>query len=217
MEKARDRDGRHDHRAYYEMAALTELSNAVRAGSRWDEGTTSSSDGMRMSLGVSSFYADANPHYGFGKGATIYRFTSDQGTAFAVQVVPTNSRDALHVIDGILHHGTDLAIHEHYTDTAGYTDQIFGLTHLLGFRFAPRLRDVGEARFYTSGKPKDFPKIQALLRGPLNRKVIRENYDEVLRVAYSIRTGVVPGALIMGWNTLIFSENTNSTISRSRH
>ena len=74
---------------------------------------------MWMSLGVSSLYVDANPHYGFGKGATIYRFTSDQGTACAVQVVTTNSRDALHVIDGILHHETDLAIHEHYTDTAG--------------------------------------------------------------------------------------------------
>ena len=167
-----------------------------------------------MSLGVSSLYADANPHYGFGKGATIYRFTSDQGTVCAVQVVTTNSRDALHVIDGILHHETDLAIHEHYTDTAGYTDQIFGLTHLLGFRFAPRLRDVGEARFYTSGNPKDFPKIQALLRGPLNRKVIRENYDEVLRVAYSIRTGVVPGALIMGKLGSYARQNSVATALR---
>jgi len=32
---------------------------------------------MRMQLGVSSLHADANPHYGTGKGATIYRFTSD--------------------------------------------------------------------------------------------------------------------------------------------
>lgn len=196
------------------QATLVNFHHRLPLASTWGEGTTSSSDGMRMSLGVSSLYADANPHYGFGKGATIYRFTSDQGTAFAVQVVTTNSRDALHVIDGILHHETDLAIHEHYTDTAGYTDQIFGLTHLLGFRFAPRLRDVGEARFYTSGNPKDFPKIQALLRGPLNRKVIRENYDAVLRVAYSIRTGVVPGALIMGKLGSYARQNSVATALR---
>ncbi|WP_420708910.1 Tn3 family transposase [Bacillus sp. REN16] len=32
------------------------------------DGTTSSSDGMRMQLGASSLHADANPHYGTGKG-----------------------------------------------------------------------------------------------------------------------------------------------------
>ncbi|QOH60464.1 hypothetical protein DI243_03130 [Paenibacillus polymyxa] len=37
------------------------------------------------------------------------------------------------VSNGLLHHETDLAIEVHYTDTAGYTDQVFGLTHLLGF------------------------------------------------------------------------------------
>ncbi|GIN96005.1 hypothetical protein J6TS1_18750 [Siminovitchia terrae] len=30
-----------------------------------------------MQLGVSSLHADTNPHYGTGKGATVYRFTSD--------------------------------------------------------------------------------------------------------------------------------------------
>lgn len=48
------------------------------------------SDGMRMQLGVSSLYADANPHYGTGKGATIYRFTSDQFPAYYTKVIHTN-------------------------------------------------------------------------------------------------------------------------------
>ncbi len=43
----------------------------------------------------------------------------------------------MHVIDGLLHHESELSIEEHYTDTAGYNDQVFGLSHLLGFRFAP--------------------------------------------------------------------------------
>lgn len=97
---------------------------------------TSSSDGMRVQVGVSSLHADANPHYGTGKGTTIYRFVSDQFSSFYTKVINTNARDAVHVIDGLLHHETDLHIEEHYTDTAGYTDQVFGLTNLLGFRFA---------------------------------------------------------------------------------
>jgi TnpA family transposase len=87
-----------------------------------------------------------------------------------------------------LHHETDLAIEEHYTDTAGYTDQVFALSHLLGFRFAPRLRDLADAKLFTIAKQlDDFPKIEKLFRGKISMKLIRENYDDVLKLAHSIR------------------------------
>jgi hypothetical protein len=31
-------------------------------------------DGMRIQVGVSSLQTEANPHYGTGKGTTMYRF-----------------------------------------------------------------------------------------------------------------------------------------------
>ena len=73
------------------------------------------------------------------------------------------------VNDGLLHHETDLAVEEHYTDTAGYTDQVFSLTHLLGSRFAPRLRNLSDSKLYTIKKPSDFPKLEKLLREHLFR------------------------------------------------
>ena len=39
---------------------------------------------------------------------------------------------------------------EHYTDTGGATEHVFGLCHLLGFRFAPRLRDLADRRLYVA-------------------------------------------------------------------
>lgn len=102
------------------QAILVNFHHKLQLSSYWGDGTTSSSDGMRMQLGVSSLHADANPHYGTGKGATIYRFTSDQFSSYYTKIIHTNSRDAIHVLDGLLHHETDLNIEEHYTDTAGY-------------------------------------------------------------------------------------------------
>ncbi|UMY57388.1 transposase [Paenibacillus peoriae] len=61
-------------------------------------------------MGVSTLHGDANPHYGTGKRATIYRFVSNQFSIFYTKVINTNTRDAVHVIDGLLHHETDLAI-----------------------------------------------------------------------------------------------------------
>lgn len=141
------------------QAVLVNFHHKLKLSSYWGDGTTSSSDGMRMQLGVAALHADANPHYGTGKGATIYRFTSDQFSSYYTKVIYTNSRDAIHVLDGLLHHETDLNIEEHYTD------QIFGLTHLLGFKFAPRIRDLSDSKLFTINKASDYPKLEPILRG----------------------------------------------------
>ncbi|WP_199613867.1 Tn3 family transposase [Paenibacillus alkalitolerans] len=196
------------------QAVLVNFHHKLALPSYWGNGTTSSSDGMRVQIGVSALHADANPHYGTGKGATIYRFVSDQFSTFYTKVINTNARDAVHVIDGLLHHETDLSIEEHYTDTAGYTDQVFGLTHLLGFRFAPRLRDLADSKLYAIGKPSDFPKLEKLLRGQINTKIIQENYDDVLRLAHSIREGTVSASLIMGKIGSYARQNSLATALR---
>ncbi|MBG9657128.1 Tn3 family transposase [Cytobacillus firmus] len=196
------------------QAVLVNFHHKLQLSSYWGDGTTSSSDGMRMQLGVSSLHADANPHYGTGKGATIYRFTSDQFSSYYTKIIHTNSRDAIHVLDGLLHHETDLNIEEHYTDTAGYTDQIFGLTHLLGFKFAPRIRDLSDSKLFTIDKASEYPKLEAILRGQINTKVIGENYEDVLRLAHSIREGTVSASLIMGKLGSYSRQNSLATALR---
>ncbi|GAB6172493.1 hypothetical protein JCM15765_19710 [Paradesulfitobacterium aromaticivorans] len=196
------------------QAVLVNFHHKLALSSYWGNGTTSSSDGMRVQIGVDALYADANPHYGTGKGATIYRFVSDQFSSFYAKVINTNARDAVHVIDGLLHHETDLVIEEHYTDTAGYTDQVFGLTHLLGFRFAPRLRDLADSKLYCIGKASEYPKLEKLLRGQINTKVIKENYDDVLRLAHSVREGTVSASLIMGKIGSYSRQNSLATALR---
>lgn len=196
------------------QAVLVNFQHQLNLSSYWGDGTTSSSDGMRVRVGVSSLHAEANPHYGTGKGATIYRFVSDQFSSFYTKVINTNARDAVHVIDGLLHHETDLQIEEHYTDTAGYTDQVFGLTNLLGFRFAPRLRDLADSKLYSFEKPDQYPEMEKLLRGRINTKTIRENYDDVLRLAHSIREGTVSASLIMGKLGSYSRQNSLATTLR---
>jgi TnpA family transposase len=179
------------------QAALVNYQHKQFLASYWGDGSTSSSDGMRVQVGVSSLHAEHNPHYGSGKGTTVYRFISDQFSSFYTKVINTNARDAVHVMDGLLNHETELCIDEHYTDTDGYTDQVFGLSHLLGFRFAPRIRDISELKLYSFSKPSDYPKIENIIQGKINTKIIQENYDDVLRLAHSIQDGKVSGSLMM--------------------
>lgn len=105
-------------------------------------------------------------------------------------------------------------IEEHYTDTAGYTDQIFGLTNLLGFRFAPRLRDLADSKLYSFEKPDQYPEMEKLLRGRINTKTIGENCDDMLGLAHSIREGTVSASLIMGKLGSYSRQNSLATTLR---
>ncbi|MBG9802291.1 hypothetical protein ABD72_08955 [Brevibacillus laterosporus] len=100
------------------------------------------------------------------------------------------------------------------TINAGYTDQIFGLTHLLGFKFAPRIRDLSDSKLFTIDKASKYPKLEAILRGQINTKVIKENYEDVLRLAHSIREGTVSASLIMGKLGSYSRQNSLATALR---
>jgi TnpA family transposase len=86
---------------------------------------------------------------------------------------------------------------EHYTDTAGFTDHIFALCYLLGFRFAPRIRDLPDKRLYTFNNPKQYGSLSGLVAGRVDASLIQRNWDEMLRVAASIREGKVSGSLLV--------------------
>ncbi|MCH3017489.1 Tn3 family transposase, partial [Listeria monocytogenes] len=74
---------------------------------------------------------------------------------FSTRVVNVGVRYSTYVLDGLLYHESDLRIAEHYTDTAGVPDHVFALMHLLGFRFAPRIRDLGETKLYVPNSVQD--------------------------------------------------------------
>ena len=59
------------------------------------------------------------------------------------------------------------------TDTASYSDLVFGLFRLLGYQFSPRLTDLGAARFWRLDRSADYGPLNALARHHINPKLIR--------------------------------------------
>ena len=59
---------------------------------------------------------------------------------------------------------------------------MFGLCHLLGFRFAPRLRDLSDRRLYVVDRRADHGALDCLIGGAINLRKIEENWDETLRM-----------------------------------
>ena len=131
------------------LAEIVNYHHRLPFSANWGDGTTSSSDGQRFPVGgPRSNTAQINAKYGPEPGLVFYTHISDQLDPYRTKVITGTPHEAPHMIDGLLYHETDLDIHEHYADTGGYTDQVFSTCHLLGFRFAPRLRDLGDRKLY---------------------------------------------------------------------
>ncbi len=116
---------------------------------------------------------------------------------FSTRVVNVGVRDSTYVLDGLLYHESDLRIEEHYTDTVSFTDHVFALMHLLGFRFAPRIRDLGETKLYVPQGVQAYPTLRPLIGGTLNIKHVRAHWDDILRLASSIKQGTVTASLML--------------------
>jgi TnpA family transposase len=178
--------------------AARDLRQIMSQATHWGDGTTSSSDGQRFKVGgKAESTGHINPKYGAEPGRTFYTHLSDQFAPYHAKAVNVGVRDATYVLDGLLYHESDLRIEEHYTNTAGFTDHVFALMHLLGFRFAPRLRDLGETRLYVPKRTPAYTALKPTIGGVLQIKSIRAHWDEILRLATSIKQGTVTASLML--------------------
>ena len=163
----------------------------------WGTGTLSSSDGQRFPMVASSPRARAMRRYFTGSGATIYTWTSDRHAQYGTRIIPTTVREATYVLDAIFDNETDLDIEEHTTDTAGYTDLVFGLFDLTGLTFSPRIRDLADQRLWRLPSTGTDGPAAALLQHRINPPRFIDRWDDMLRVATTIRHGYLPASLVV--------------------
>jgi len=170
-------------------AVLVDYHNRLDLSSVWGDGTRSSSDGQRFGVQASSLLGVLYPRY-FGyydRAVTVYTHTSDQFSVFGSRAISCSAREAVYVLDGLLENDTILRPREHSTDTHGYTEHLFGLCYLLGFSFMPRLRGLADQQLYKIDRGTAYGRLEPLFRGGIVIELIREQWDQLVRIASSLR------------------------------
>ena len=149
-----------------------------------------SSDAQKRSVTAESLNANCSyKYFGNGKGANIYMFIDERGILFYSSVFSSSERDAAHVIDGLLHN-ENFESSMHSTDTHGYSEIVFAVSHLLRTSFAPRIKDIADVALIS------FEKIVGDLEAkgyPIKpsqyaeQKAIKSNWDYILRLVATIK------------------------------
>ncbi len=151
--------------------------------------THTSSDGQKFSIAVESLNADYSfKYYGKDKGVSVYSFIDQSHRLFYSTVISPAEREAAYVIDGLMHN--DVVQSEvHSTDTHGYSEIVFGVTHLLGISFAPRIKNFKKQYLYNFKGKKALRDLnyKILPNRRINTKIIHEHWDDILRFAATIK------------------------------
>lgn len=174
-------------------AKLVDAQEEIPLVSAWGAGEVASVDGLRFVVPVRTAYAGPNLRYfGSQRSITYLNYVSGRSTGFHGIIVPGTLRDSLFVLDGLLEHQTSLEPTEITSDTAGYSDLVFGLFYLLGYQFSPRIADAGEAKFWRMDSHANYGALDGLSnRNRIDTDLIRNNWEDILRVVGSLKLGTV--------------------------
>ncbi|MEJ7861714.1 MAG: Tn3 family transposase [Pyrinomonadaceae bacterium] len=163
-----------------------ELPNLLR---RSQDRLHTSSDGQKYAVSVPSLNANHSfKYFGHDKGVTVYSFIDERHLLFYSTVISAAEREAAYVIDGLLHNEV-IKSDIHSTDSHGFTEIVFGVTHLLGFSFAPRLKQLSKHRLYSFEKRKIYEALgcRILPKLYIDTKLIEDNWDDILRFVATIK------------------------------
>jgi TnpA family transposase len=147
------------------------------------------SDGQKFEVRVESLLANRSfKYFGQGQGVSAYTFVDERHFLWHSTIISASDRESTYVIDGLMYNDV-VKSDIHSTDTHGYSEAIFGLTHMLGFSFAPRLKGLHNMQLYIfKHHSKEKRKAWRIVPNHyVNEKLLHQNWDDFLRLVTTIK------------------------------
>jgi TnpA family transposase len=169
-----------------------------------------SSDGQKRNVLPDSLNAGSSyKYFGQRKGASDLSFIDERHFLFHGDVINVNEREVLYVIDGLLRNEV-VKSYMHSVDMHGYSETIFGATHLLGYYLAPRIKGLPSRQLYSFEKIRIYEEqgFKILPHKYINVDIIREHWDDLLRLIATIKLKLTPASQIFKRLTSYAKQHT---------
>lgn len=146
------------------------------------------SDGQKFEVKADSLNANYSfKYFGKGQGITANTFIDERNLLWHSLVFSASERESAYVIDGLMHNDV-IKSDIHSTDTHGYSEAIFAVTHLLGVSYAPRIKNLKKQTLYNFKSSKyDHADHTVKPTKYINEAIIEECWDDILRLITTIK------------------------------
>ncbi|MGW0449786.1 Tn3 family transposase [Streptosporangium sandarakinum] len=160
-------------------ARLIAAQSGIGIVRHWGSGHIASADGLRFVVPVQSLHAVHNPIY-FGRqsGATWLNVVNDQVMGIGGLVVPGTLRDSLFILDAIFNLDGGPRPETVVTDTASYSDIVFGLFAICGYQFSPRIADLADTRLWRTNTAATYGPLENMSRHVVRLDRIRSHWGD---------------------------------------
>lgn len=182
--------------------AIAIVSNGTlkaRNPSIWGDGTTAcASDSKHFGAWDQNLTTQWHVRYG-GRGIMIYWHVERNSLCIHSQLKSPSSSEVASMIEGVIHHCTEMEIDRQYVDSHGQSTIAFAFCRLLGFQLLPRLKNIYSQKLYRpeSGKPGDYPNLQLILSKPIDWELIRQQYNQIVKYTTALRLGTAETEAIL--------------------
>ena len=127
-------------------------------------------------------------YFGKEQGVAAYTFRDERDLLWYSTVFSAAERESVYVIDGLMHNEV-VKSDIHSADAFGFSEMVFTLSHLLGFSYAPRFKNLQRQRLYifTSRTRLDRSSFEIKPAGYADEEIVIQQWDEILRLIATIK------------------------------
>ncbi|ARE42288.1 Mobile element protein (plasmid) [Rhodovulum sp. P5] len=170
--------------------AIADATNRARLADIWGESSSScASDSTQLASWDQNLMTEWHQRYG-GRGVMIYWHVDAKATCIHSQLKQVSSSEVASMIEGVLHHGTELEIDRQFVDTHGQSVVGFAFCYLLGFDLMPRFKAIARQKLVRA-----VPKVEKTYKNldplfapkPINWDLIAQHYDEMIKLAVALK------------------------------
>lgn len=162
----------------------------------WGTNTSAVADGTQFDLYRNNLLAERHIRYG-GYGGISYHHVSDTYIALFSHFIACGVWEAVYIIDGLLKNTSEIQPNTLHADTQGQNEPVFGLSHMLGIKLMPRIRNWKHLKFYRPHPKAHYPNIGPIFNANINWTLIKSLWKEIMRVVLSIHTGKLMPSMIL--------------------
>ncbi len=181
------------------IAVVVNGTLAARNPTLWGNGTNScASDSKHFGAWDQNLTTQWHVRYG-GRGVMIYWHVEKKSLCIHSQLKSPSSSEVASMIEGVLHHCTEMEVDRQYVDSHGQSAVGFAFCRLLGFQLLPRLKAIASQKLYRpdTGQPEVYPNLQPVLTKPIDWELIRQQYDQMVKYATALRLGTAETEAIL--------------------
>jgi TnpA family transposase len=168
---------------------VTNATFRARLPEIWGTGTTScASDSTQFSAWDQNLMTEWHQRYG-GRGVMIYWHVDSKAACIHSQLKRCSSSEVASMMEGVLHHCTEMEVESQYVDTHGQSIIAFAFCYLLGFDLMPRFKGIDKQKLVRPDQrfKGDFPNIDNIFaKSSINWSLIAQQYDEMIKLATAL-------------------------------